>query len=399
VLNYFNGNGQGDDFPTSRGASSVNELERQEAKLVSAFDTMNADVIGLMEIENDGFATDSAIYSLVNALNTRQAEGNEYTYVVPTTNQNQIGDDAIAVGIIYRSSKTTPLNAAQILDSANSPLDSNDQPLFIDDLNRPALAQSFTDNASGEVFTLVVNHLKSKGPRNCDDFNDCDQGDGQGAYNQARTKATQAMTQWLSTHPTGVETNNVIIMGDLNAYSKEDPITTLIDAGYQSLKTDGSYSFVFRGESGNLDHALVSSEMIKNVTLAQEWHINTDEPRALDYNIENKTDAQIDTFFAPTPYRSSDHDPVLIDLIFDTNEPPQASIQVYRFWFWWLFVSDSTDVDGEITAQTWNIGNLTIKKPWAFVTTHYLNQNHIKEITLTVTDNERAKTELTQEFR
>ena len=38
------------------------------------------------------------------------------------------------------------------------------------------------------------------------------------------------------------------------------------------------------------------------------WHINADEPTAIDYNLNFTTDDR----FAPTPFRASDHDPVLV---------------------------------------------------------------------------------------
>ncbi|WP_309143428.1 ExeM/NucH family extracellular endonuclease [Nostoc favosum] len=69
VLNYFNGDGAGGGFPTSRGADSAIEFERQNAKIVSAIAALNADVVGLIEIENDGDDANSAIANLVNSLN------------------------------------------------------------------------------------------------------------------------------------------------------------------------------------------------------------------------------------------------------------------------------------------------------------------------------------------
>ncbi|WP_373529811.1 ExeM/NucH family extracellular endonuclease [Nostoc sp.] len=81
VLNYFNGDGLGDGFPTSRGADSLEEFERQSAKIVSAISALDADVVGLIEIENDGDGANSAIAELVDRLNTSLgAEIYDYLY-------------------------------------------------------------------------------------------------------------------------------------------------------------------------------------------------------------------------------------------------------------------------------------------------------------------------------
>ena len=76
----------------------------------------------------------------------------------------------------------------------------------------------------------------------------------------------------------------------------------------------GAYSYVFDGQSGYLDHALASNALAPRVTGVTEWHINADEPIALDYNVEFKTHNQVNTFYAANPFRSSDHDPVVVGI-------------------------------------------------------------------------------------
>ncbi|MDN3649237.1 ExeM/NucH family extracellular endonuclease [Reinekea marina] len=393
VLNYFNGDGLGGGFPTPRGADNAYELERQTAKLVAAMTAIDADVIGLMEIENDGFADTSAIADLVRAINVQQSAENQYQYINPGV--AQIGDDAIAVGIIYRPSVVQPAGVTAILDSSNSPLNELGEPLFDDSRNRPALTQTFKSLDGAEAITMVVNHFKSKGSRNCGDIADCDE--GQGAYNQTRTNAALALTQWLESNPTGVETDKVLIMGDLNAYSKEDPIRAIESAGFNQLKQDGDYSYVFDGETGSLDQALASNALAEKVIHTQDWHINTDEPLILDYNTEYKSDAQVLSLYAPDAYRSSDHDPVIIDVAL--NEAPNANIRAYRFLFWYIFVSDSHDNDGYIASHTWTLGNLEITKPWFFIAKRYVHKNHLDSISLTVEDDEGAQVSVTESFR
>ena len=99
------------------------------------------------------------------------------------------------------------------------------------DRNRPALAQAWQDNASGEQFVTVTNHLKSKGSA-CDAP---DAGDGQGNCNGVRLNAANELAAWLATDPTGTGDPDVLLIGDLNSYAKEDPIAALEGAGYTNL--------------------------------------------------------------------------------------------------------------------------------------------------------------------
>lgn len=308
VLNYFNGNGLGGGFPTARGANTLAEFNRQRDKIIPAIHAIDADVVGLMEIENDGYGSNSAIADLVNGLNQLAGAGS-YAYINPGL--TQVGTDQIAVGIIYKPAKVSPVGSVAILDSSVNPQ-------FLDTKNRPALAQTFLDKASNKLLTVAVNHLKSKGSA-CDDVNDPDTGDGQGNCNLTRTNAAQALATWLSADPTHGGAANALIIGDLNSYAQEDPITALKNGGYQNLLENmvgnqAAYSYVFDGAAGYLDHALANPTLASQIKGIAEWHINADEPRALDYNTEFKSAGQISSFYAADAYRSSDHDPLLIKL-------------------------------------------------------------------------------------
>ncbi len=308
VLNYFNGDGLGGGFPTARGATNAIEFTRQRNKIIPAIHALNADIVGLMEIENDGYGTNSAIADLVNGLNQFAGAGS-YAFINPGI--SNIGTDQISVGIIYKPAKVKVIGSVAILDSSVNPL-------FIDTKNRPALAQTFQDKTSNKMLTIAVNHLKSKGSA-CLDLNDPDTGDGQGNCNLTRTDAAEALAAWLSADPTHSGSANALIVGDLNAYAKEDPITALRNAGYQNLfekfiGNNNAYSYVFNGASGYLDHALANAALTSQVKGITEWHINADEPIALDYNTEFKSGAQISNFYTANAYRSSDHDPLLIKL-------------------------------------------------------------------------------------
>ena len=321
VLNYFNGDGMGGGFPTSRGADSLEEFIRQRDKIISAILAMDADVIGLMEIENDGYDEYSAIADLVNGLNDAAGAGT-YAFIDPGV--GPVGTDEIAVGFIYRPAAVSPVGAAAILDSSVDPT-------FLSDYNRPVIAQTFERSEWGGRFTAAVNHLKSKGSP-CDDIGDPDIGDGQGNCNLTREAAAIALTNWLATDPTVSGDPDFFIIGDLNAYAMEDPIYAIEGAGYTNLVKafagTWAYSYIFDGQAGYLDHALATDEAASQVMGTTIWHINTDEPSVIDYNVEYKSE----DLYTPTPYRSSDHDPVLVG--FCEAEPPTAEAWVNRDTLW-----------------------------------------------------------------
>jgi uncharacterized protein len=312
VLNFFNGDGQGGGFPTSRGANTPTEFDRQLDKIVSAILGTGAELVGLLEIENDGYGADSAIQTLVNALNATAGPG---TWAFVDPGRTVLGGDEIAVGMVYQPAALTPVGNAAILDQA---VDVR----FNSAVQRPSLAQTFEVTDNGALFTPVINHLKSKGS-SAGGLGDADIGDGQGQSNGTRTAAAQALVDWLATDPTGQGDADYLILGDLNAYAQEDPITA-IRAGaddapgtaddYTNLIGDATYSYSFDGQWGALDHALGSASLAAQVTGATKWHINADEPTALDYNVEFKSPAQVDAFYAPGPFRASDHDPVVVGL-------------------------------------------------------------------------------------
>lgn len=326
VLNYFNGDGQGGGFPTSRGADSAFEFERQRAKILSAMTALDASVIGLMEIENDGYDSNSAIADLVNGL--RSASGNDSWHFINAG--GPLGTDEIAVGLIYRSDVVAPSAELLVLDSGNSALDEQGLVLFDDSRNRPMLAQRFRLLENDAEFAVMVNHLKSKGS-GCGGA-DGDNGDGQGQCNIARTRAAQAIGIFAAEHFAEMP---ALVIGDLNAYAKEDPITALAQAGYSNVfealgKVPG-HGYVFAGLSGSLDHALLNEPALQYLADATKWNINADEPIVLDYNIEGKSAQQQLDYYAADAYRSSDHDPVVVAFNLPAAIPPlDVTLQLQR---------------------------------------------------------------------
>lgn len=325
LLNYFNtfdGRpdatdnctlGVGGNTTDCRGADDQEEFDRQWPKTVAAILAVDADVLGVNEIENDGYGSDSALKHLVDQLNAETGE-TTYAYIdvdANTGETNALGTDAIKVGMLYKPATVTPIGQTAALNTAEFVGGGDTAPR-----SRPSLAQAFRVNATGGSFVADVNHLKSKGSA-------CtvpDAGDGQGNCNASRTVSAQALATWLESDPTDTGEQDVIILGDLNSYAKEDPITVLEAAGYTNLVSsvlgEDAYSYVFDGQWGYLDHALGSADLVDKDQVAgvAEFHINADEPAILDYNTDFKTPNLIESLYAPDMFRVSDHDPVIVGL-------------------------------------------------------------------------------------
>ncbi|WP_138465537.1 ExeM/NucH family extracellular endonuclease [Poseidonocella sp. HB161398] len=337
VLNYFTtlDDGSASVNGDPRGASSQAELDQQTEKLVAAMLGMEADVFGLVEIENE-FGDQNgdgrfAVEYLTDALNA--AAGAEiYAWVDP--GQGTVDStDVITGAFIYDQTtvEVTEGSTVGILNDSTNPLAFGNAVFDGSSTNRASLAVSFTELATEESFTAVMNHFKSKGTVNPAEGN-ADAGDGAGANNAIRLQAAQSLDAWLATDPTGSGDTRVLAMGDLNAYAMEDPITWLEAAGYADLartfEGEDAYSYVFDSQLGTLDYALANEDLFDFVTGATEWHINADEVPLFDYN-DDVLDSGESAYeeepggsdlFSADPYRTSDHDPVLVglDLTADT---------------------------------------------------------------------------------
>lgn len=300
VLNFFNGDGRGGGWPTPRGARDPDAMQRQRDKLVAALSALSPDIVALMEIENDGDGPDSALAGLVDALNRRLGDAGDYRAVA---SDDLGGSDAIRVALIYREGSVTPVGEPQAL---------LDGPFAYG--SRPPLAQAFR---AGELapFAVVASHFKSKGGCGEADGADRDQGDGQACFNAARVAAAGALADWLAADPTGIAGDRVLIVGDLNSHTQEDPIRLLAGRGWRDVFAltagDAGHTYVYAGEAGRLDHALASPGLAASVVSAAVWHANADESELFDYR---RLGAAAQMPFRADPYRASDHDPLLIGL-------------------------------------------------------------------------------------
>ena len=316
---FYNGDG-GDpaSFPIRDGRVTHSEYLRQRAKLVTAIAELDADIVGLNELENDyPDGAGSAVADLVDGLNEALGAGT-YAWLDPGV---AFGTSPLVNGLIYKPAAVTPVGPLVWLQSDAF---ANPGGAYPYPLHRAALTQTF-DTAAG-AFTVSVNHLKSKGCRPEPIGRDADRGDGASCFNHVRTVGARALLDWFASDPTdtaehlGAFDPDVLIIGDLNAHPAEDPLAAL-KAGpdaipgnaddWVDLLAADDYSYVFRGRAGRLDHAVASPSLAAQVSGAGVWHINADESDAFEFTGDHPAPAAL---YSVDPYRSSDHDAVVVGL-------------------------------------------------------------------------------------
>ena len=294
--NYFNGDGRGSGFPTPRGAETLEDFQHQRERIGAAIEVLDPHLIAVMELENDGFGADSAARDFIQLANN----ATDSNWAVTRPAGDNTGTDQIAVAMFYSSDRLAAIGPALSLTG----------PEF--ELSRQPQAQLFRQLPRGGNILIVINHLKSKG--SCPDSgHDADQKDGQGCWNPMRKASAEKMTAWAKEVAALSGTDNILILGDMNAYRNEDPIEAIRKAGFTELieeqpgeqkpgnkKQQRHHSFVYYGQHGTLDYAFSSPALLGKVQRAFIWNVNTNFPAHMEL---------------PRPWlRFSDHDPVVVDL-------------------------------------------------------------------------------------
>ena len=281
VENYFLTLGE-------RGAATARELRRQRAKLLAAATELDADVLALVEMENDPVATEDFA--------RRLAERTGAPWRRVATDRGEQGTDAIKVALIHRADRVERVG-----------------PAWRDDRrvhHRPPLVAGFRAVDGGDPFAVAAIHFKAKS--GCPEQGDIDR--GQGCWNQRRTEQAEALAGFLDDWRTAGHPP-VLIAGDLTAYGGEEPARTLAAAGKvdllaRALPPERRYTYVFRGRSGYLDHLQAHPDIAERAGYVTTHPINADEPRFLEFDDGGPGGHH----YHPGPYRSSDHDPVVVDL-------------------------------------------------------------------------------------
>lgn len=291
-----------DQFPM--GGTAADAI-RHETKLANTIISLNADIISVDDVSDSTSA--DYVAALANAANSRL--GSE-TYASVVT--GAIGDGNVRVGLIYKPANVTLVGDFAVLDNSS-----------YGPGNRPALAQTFRDR-NNEVFTVVVVDLAAR-----DDLSLCpdepDNGSGVGTCDPTRLSAAQALSDWIADDPTASGDTDVLIIGDLQSYTQEAPINLLRENGYSDLIdlifTTSTYNHAYAEFDatspfgwGTLDYALASPSLVAQITGADFWRINADEPTLLGYDSTGLSTDEIDAYLDESIYASSDRDPLLVGL-------------------------------------------------------------------------------------
>lgn len=284
--NYFNGDGNGLGFPTPRGAKTIEAFQQQRDRIGAAIGVLDPHVIAVMELENDGFGPNSAAQDFIRLANSTTRK----TWAVTRPVDDNTGTDQIAVGMFYRTDRLKAIGPAQTLEGGAFRR------------SRQPQAQLFQQLPDGETLLIVINHLKSKG--SCPDSGaDANQDDGQGCWNDMRRISAEKMSTWVKQLAVSKGTENILVLGDMNAYRNEDPIGAIRNAGFTELMERDrlpTYSFVYSGQRGTLDYAFSSDALLGKVENAYIWNVNAAFPAKV---------------VLPQPWLGfSDHDPVVVEL-------------------------------------------------------------------------------------
>jgi hypothetical protein len=247
----------------------------------------------------------------VDALNAAAGAGTwDYVPSPPAQERPAVAEeDVIRTAYIYKPADVEPVGDSRIL---------RDEVNF--DNAREPLAQAF--KAAGapddDAFAMIVNHFKSKG-------SGVDDGTGQGDANPDRIGQAEALSAFAAEFAADRGTEAVLLAGDFNSYSMEDPMQVLYEDGYEAIESDtaGEETYVFDGLVGSLDHILGNAAAMEMVTGADVWDINADEPVGYEYARFN---ANVTNLYAEGPFRSSDHDPEIVGLDLPDAEPVATTV-------------------------------------------------------------------------
>ncbi|MBO4665322.1 MAG: endonuclease/exonuclease/phosphatase family protein [Paludibacteraceae bacterium] len=290
---------------SSPGPRNDAEHQKQRAKVSKALAKINADIYGLVEVQQG----DGALKEIAEDLTKNT--GRNFSYIPDKSGPNGTYTKS---SFVYCSDVVEPIGMIQEIESGVK--------------NRKKM-QLFEEKSTGERFLFSINHFKAKSGNGTGA--DADQGDGQSGYNATRVGEALAILSKYNKLAPQIDEEDILMMGDLNAYAMEDPIRTLIEGGMTDLHRffhrDSSYSYTYHSEAGYLDHALCSKTLLPQITGMNAYHINSDESDNFTY--DKSDDA--------TMFRCSDHDPVLVGLRLDGSKEALVTIGVNS---WEVYGSD-----------------------------------------------------------
>ena len=256
------------------GARTEQERQRQRAKVRKALKKINADIFGLVELQQGN----EAITEIVNDLNKALPERN-YDFF----HDSEAGTYQ-KVDFVYDKNK---------VEAINTPVETE-----VETQNRKKMI-CFREKETGEKFIYSINHFKSMNT---------------GGEDRRVNEAKAVLKLYNSYRQNGnIREKDVLFMGDMNCYAFTEPIKVFTENGmidlHRAFHADSSYSYMFGGMASYIDHAISNGTMHRQVTGMSAFHINSDEDDK--YNYQRSSDK--------TMFRCSDHDPVLVGLKLDST--------------------------------------------------------------------------------
>ena len=248
-------------------------------KLVKAMRRMKADIFALCEMQMG----DRAPQMLLAELN-RGAE--RYDYVRTAWPDK----DQIAGCFIYRKDRVRPtgewLSAYQDTAGHYRPRMITQAFETLDNKGKP----------DGRKMIISLNHFKSKSTRR-----------RQYDTNVKRMENADSLLAMLPVAAEMMEDPDILLLGDYNCYTQEQPIQTIVRAGYTDLLQvfcPTGYSYTYHSETGYLDRCFATPAMAEQVVRVTPWHVNADWYYSHGaYKLRDKSH-----------HRYADHDPIIVDI-------------------------------------------------------------------------------------
>ncbi|GGA29480.1 endonuclease/exonuclease/phosphatase family protein [Okeania sp. KiyG1] len=259
------------------------------------------DIIGLQEVQdnngsnNDGtIAADETLQTLVDAIAAAGGPDYEFidnTFITDGASGGQPGGN-IRTAFLYNPDRVG------LVDGSVQTIGDQDSGSAFDGARLPLVAD-FEFN--GQEVSVVSNHFSSKGgsapilgvEQPFDTRQEDTSVNGSLDERQAQANAVQG---FVADTLTADSNANLVVLGDFNEFEFVSPLNTLeqnLTNLTETLPENERYSFIFQGNSQSLDHILVSDRLNEGAEF-DIVHVNSE--------------------FAETNQRASDHDPLIVSL-------------------------------------------------------------------------------------
>jgi predicted extracellular nuclease len=197
---------------------------------------------------------------LAAAMNTQAGQENRYVALDDgiEVEWDEYYDNNIKAGFIYRSDKVQPYLGNYYAKGVT----------YYRNVMR---IQAWEELATGERFTLSMNHFKAK-------------------MDASSVAKRVDNANWLVAaldNTKYVKDPDILVMGDFNAQMDEECISIILEAGFaeQLLRFDeDAYSYKYQGSPELIDHAFANSSMSEQITGAAVWHTNTSQSYSNRYS-------------------------------------------------------------------------------------------------------------------